>query len=471
MKVMKFGGSSLENAERITRAAEIIAASSKKGGIAVVLSALKGVTDALIECASLAEKGARLYHDRLEELRRRHLAVLSRLFPGRKGTLLGQRAAELEGTLATMFAELGAVLHSVELIQESPPSSRDLILSFGERMSSLLVSAYLQTRGLPAELIDAREIIITKNDTIPVVVLPVSFEKIEKRLASASGIAVIPGFIASNERGVTTTLGRDGSDYTASLIAAGIGAELIEIWTDVDGVMSADPRVVAESFTLPSLTYEEAMELSYFGAKVIHPYTMIPAVKAGIPIRIKNTMNPEAPGTLVAAEVSRHATSITGMASIPDIALMNVQGGGMIGVTGIAARIFGALARTRVNIIMISQASSEHSICLAFRQSEAAAVGEALREELALELQNGIIQDFEILRDLVIVAVIGENMRGTPGISGRLFSALGEEKVNVLAIAQGSSERNISFVIHSEDADRALACIHGAFLSRKEKER
>jgi aspartokinase/homoserine dehydrogenase 1 len=269
---------------------------------------------------------------------------------------------------------------------------------------------------------------------------------------------------------VTTTLGRDGSDYTASLIAAGIKAELVEIWTDVDGVMSADPRIVAESFAVPSLTYEEAMELSYFGAKVIHPYTMIPAVKAGIPIRIRSTLNPEAPGTLVAAEISRHPTPITGMASIPGIALMNVQGGGMIGVTGMAGRIFGALARTRVNIIMISQASSEHSICLAFRESEAAAVRETLREELALELQNGIIQDFEILRDLVIVAVIGENMRGTPGISGRLFSALGGEKINVLAIAQGSSERNISFVIHSRDTGKALSCIHGAFLSKQEQE-
>lgn len=458
MKVMKFGGSSLESAERIVQAGEIIFSASKGGRIAVVLSAMKGVTDSLIECCGLAGQGDSRYHDRLRGLDDQHSTALGLLVPKHEQRRLGE-------ILKTHFAELGAILHSIELIQESSPPSRDLILSFGERMSSLLVTSYLRARGMEVELVDAREIIITRAGVYPVVVLPSSFDKIGDRLRSVSATAVIPGFIASNERGITTTLGRDGSDYTASLIAAGCGAETIEIWTDVDGVLSADPRTVERSFVIPALSYEEAMELSYFGAKVIHPYTMGPAVKFGIPIHIRNTLNPSAPGTLISGDISQHGTPITGMASIQNMALMNVQGGGMIGVTGIAARIFGALARTRVNIIMISQASSEHSICLAFRESDADAVGKAIREELALELQNGIIQDFEILGGLVIIAVIGENMRGTPGISGRLFGALGTAGVNVLAIAQGSSERNISFVIHRRDMENALNRIHDAFLT------
>jgi len=232
----------------------------------------------------------------------------------------------------------------------------------------------------------------------------------------------------------------------------------------VDGVMSADPRYVEERFVIPELSYEEAMELAFFGAKVLHPYTMVPAFEKGIPIRIKNTLNPESPGTVITDSAGVKETPITGIAAIEDVALVNVEGGGMLGIPGFAARIFSALAGSRVNIIMISQASSEHSICLVFQGGDVDTVRRALRSELADGLASKRIQDFEFQRDLAIVAVIGENMRGTPGISGRLFSALGAEKINVLAIAQGSSERNISFVIEQSLEQKALQCIHRAFL-------
>jgi aspartokinase/homoserine dehydrogenase 1 len=279
---------------------------------------------------------------------------------------------------------------------------------------------------------------------------------------------VVTGFIASTTNGVTTTLGRNGSDYTASILGAALGAKSIEIWTDVDGVLSADPRCVDSAFVINELSIEEAMELSFFGAEVIHPYTMIPAVEDRIPIWIKNTMNPRVPGTIIAKNVKRHEHPITGIASIENCSLINVEGGGMLGVPGVASRVFRALAGEEINIIMISQASSEHSICIVCRNPEADRAAKALEAELAWELEERTINQIEVLRDLEIIAIIGENMRGTPGISGRLFSSLGDAKVNVLAIAQGSSERNISFVIHGQDKKRALNAIHSAFLEQEQ---
>jgi aspartokinase/homoserine dehydrogenase 1 len=277
-------------------------------------------------------------------------------------------------------------------------------------------------------------------------------------------VAVITGFIAATAEGVTTTLGRNGSDYTASLVAAALGASVIEIWTDVDGVLSADPRYVPEAFVLDEITFQEAMELSYFGAKVIHPYTMIPAVEHEIPVRIRNTFAPEGDGTWIVPERSAGGARIaTGIASVENVALINVEGGGMVGLPGVASKVFTALANAGVNIIMISQASSEHSICVVCRQEQASAALAGLRIELAAELAQKKIQEFELIEDLEIVAVIGERMRGTPGISARVFGALGDEGVNVLAIAQGSSEMNISFVVHGDDRERTLQVVHRAF--------
>jgi aspartokinase/homoserine dehydrogenase 1 len=292
-----------------------------------------------------------------------------------------------------------------------------------------------------------------------------SYRRLRDKLAEIKGIPVITGFIGANEQGVTTTLGRNGSDFTASIIAGATESEVVEIWTDVDGVLSADPRSVEKAFVIPEVSYQEAMELSYFGAEVIHPYTMIPAVEKNIPILIKNTLNPSAPGTVISKDIAPHNRPVTGIASIKDIALINVEGSGMIGTPGIASRVFGALAEAGINVIMISQASSEHSICLVFRELQAENALDSLNRELSEQVKTKRIENFVIRRGLEIISVIGENMIGTPGIAGKIFSALGESGISIQAIAQGSSERNISFVVSKEESDKALNTVHDAFLT------
>ncbi len=462
MKILKFGGSSLANSERIDNVARIVETAYRDGGIAVVLSAMKGVTDRLVEAANKAKSGNGKYRDDIEWIATKHVETVRELF----------KPSEQAGVITPiqlMVNELEDILHGVELIKECTLRTMDLVMSFGERMSCTLFSMYLKSKGIGAEFVDARRCIKT-NDSFGGAV--VDFEKsysltnqIVGKIVKEKKVPVITGFIGSTEDEITTTLGRNGSDYTASIIGASIEADCIEIWTDVDGVLSADPRFVEDAFVIEELSYEEAMELSYFGAKVIHPYTMIPAVEKQIPIRIKNSLNPEAPGTLISSRPAEKKKAVTGIASIDKIALLNVEGGGMIGIPGVAARIFSALARESINIMMISQASSEHSICLVFHEKDSQNALETLKNELSLEIEAKRIENLELKRDLVMMAVIGENMRGTPGISGRLFSALGNERINVYAIAQGSSERNISFIISREDERRALLTIHRAFLN------
>ena len=333
-------------------------------------------------------------------------------------------------------------------------------MGFGELLMCALFARFLERSGTPATLIDARQVIVTDGNHGAATVLQPSFERMKAAIEAVEGIAVFTGYTAATTEGVATTLGRNGSDYTASLVGKAVSASSIEIWTDVDGVLSADPRSVPQAFVIPELTFQEAMEMAYFGASVLHPFTMLPALEADIPLRIRNTLNPAAPGTLITTRARRPSTPITGLASIDGVGLVNVEGGGMLGIPGFAARIFGVLARAQVNVIMISQASSEHSICLVFRETEAPAVELALNEELAQEIRAGRIQESRVATGLSVVAVIGDNMRGTPGISGRVFSSLGKAGINVLAIAQGSSERNISLVVTGEDKQGALQTIH-----------
>lgn len=469
MKVLKFGGSSLADGERIRSVAEVVSRAAGSDRVAVVLSAMKGITDNIISAARSAEEGTDAFKPVLETIRGKHFDAVRFLFPP------ADQAAALT-PLALMCNELEEILHGVELIRECSPRTLDLLMSFGERLSCQLAAAYMRSRGMEAVLVDARELILTDDHFGSASVnFDRSYERIEARLSAIGGIAVIAGFIGATGKGVTTTIGRNGSDYTASIIGAGARAELIEIWTDVDGVLSADPRIVPDAFVIPHLSYEEAMELSYFGAKVIHPYSMVPAVERSIPLIIKNSLNPSAPGTLIAAGAGAGGTgpgrggrvgrAVTGIASIPGISLVNIEGGGMMGIPGFAARIFSVLAREGVNIIMISQASSEHTICLVFRTAEGERALAALNHELTMELETHRIERFQLMRDLLVVSVIGENMAGTPGIAGRLFSSLGQAGVNVLVIAQGSSERNISFVIEEKDHTLALRTIHAAFLT------
>lgn len=469
MKILKFGGSSLADGHRIGAVTAIAAAAAAQDRVAIVLSAMQGVTDLLINAARKSESGSEQGRMILEQIRQRHLAAVRQLFaaPGQAGVI---------APLSIMLNDLDEILHGIELIRECSPRTLDLVMSYGERLSCLLASAHMRSCGLGAELADSRELILTDETFGAAAVdFAASYERISGYFATAADVTVLPGFIAATPAGVTTTLGRNGSDYTASIIAAGAAAAAIEIWTDVDGVLSADPRLVPEAYIVPEISYEEAMELSYFGARVLHPYTMLPAVEKGIPIWIKNSLNPAAPGTLIGAPHHRaggragvragnNSRLITGIASIEDISLVNIQGGGMIGIPGIAARVFSALARERINIIMISQASSEHTISLVLRSGEAARAVAALEGELALELTTRRIEQLELISALVIVSVIGEKMRGKPGLAGRLFTALGEAGINILAIAQGSAERNISIVIEEKDEAPALRVIHAAFL-------
>ncbi len=458
MKVMKFGGSSLANAALIKKVGSIAAEEHKKEPVVVVLSAMKGVTDQLLSMANLAEQSDDQYKQLYSELKERILSTTS--------TLIDRKSwIDTEMKMTGLLKELEEVLHGIELVRECSPRSLDLVASFGERLNAILFSDYLTAQGTESVMVDARELIITnENYGSAQVLFSQTYGNIKNRLKGSKALVVVPGFIASTESGITTTLGRNGSDYTASILAAGLGCGMIEIWTDVDGVLSSDPNIVKNAFVQPEINYQEAMELSYFGAKVIHPQTMVPALELNIPIVIKNTLNPDVPGTVISSKIRKHTTTITGIASIEDVALINIEGSGMIGVPGTASRVFTALAASRVNVMMISQASSEHSICLVCRQKEAPRALEALRAELKEELETKKIQKFELIEELEIIAVIGENMRGTPGISGKLFSSLGREKINILAIAQGSSERNISFVIEKKDTPQALTVIHKEFL-------
>lgn len=466
MHIMKFGGSSVQDAKHIKMVAQII--ENAPTSVAIVLSAMKGTTDFLISAASLAEKGNKGYLEKISLIREKHIQTISELFIDKK------ISEDLSSDIISMLEELENILHGVELIQECTLRSLDYIMSFGERLNCRIFTAYMNYRHpenpeKQALYVDARNCLVTDDQFGRALVdEKASYSKIKKLLASEKKIPVITGFIASTPEGITTTLGRNGSDYSASLFGAALSAEAVEIWTDVDGVYSADPRLVPSAFVVPELSIEEAMELSYFGAKVIHPYTLLPTVKKGIPIIIKNTMNPQAPGTKIWDQAASHSHAITGIASIEDVALLNIVGGGMVGVPGMASTIFSALGKAAVNVIMISQASSEHSICIICKKEEAQRAKESLEEALSAYLNNQRVLRIDLMDDLEIIAVIGENMNGRPGMSGHLFQSLGDSEINVLAIAQGSSERNISFVIHKKDRKKALNTVHNAFLINQE---
>ncbi len=458
MKVMKFGGSSLADAPTMEAVGRIVQQAAQNEQVVVVCSAMKGITDKLIQAALAAEDADSTHTEVIRSVREKHERTVGELMD------TSDEQEEAAGEVAKLLDELESILHGVELVRECTPRTHDLVMSFGELLSSTLLARFLRSRGVGAKFVDARRMIITDSSHGSAHVdRAETYRRISSIMGTGETIMVVPGFIAADAEGVTTTLGRNGSDFTASLVGAAVAADEVQIWTDVDGIMSADPRSVEQAFVVSELSYEEAMELSYFGAEVIHPYTMLPVVDRGIPIRIKNTMDPEQPGTLISVEGARTERDVTGIASIDNIAIINVEGGGMVGVPGIAHRIFRALASANINIIMISQASSEHTICLALRREEASAAVAALESEFATERKDQTIRQFELQTDLEIVAVIGERMRGKPGVSGRLFGAMGRAGLSVHAIAQGSSERNISFIVAAADRDATLRTVHDAF--------
>lgn len=455
MKILKFGGSSVATPERIQAVIDIVKP-YLSGDVAVVFSAFGGVTDALIQISKLALHGDLEYKVRLAELEKRHLDAVREL-------VAVQKQSGILAQVKFMMNELEDVLHGVYLVKERTTRTLDYAMSFGERLSAYIISEAFKDRGIAAEFLDARKVVRTDSNFG---YAKVDFETTNKQINDYfkhhHDLQVITGFVGTSETGETTTLGRSGSDYTAAIFAGALHASDLEIWTDVDGMMTADPRLVKKAFTVTQMSYEEAMELSHFGAKVIFPATMQPAMVNRIPIWIKNTFNPSFEGTVIHAE-SKNGKMIKGISSMNGVSLLSLQGSGLLGVVGASMRLFGTLGREKINVILISQASSEHSICFAVENHHARQAKNAIEKEFQYEIRNEQIDEVGIEADLAIVAVVGDGMKHSPGTSGRMFSALGKNGVNVMAIAQGSSERNISAVVRQADGAKALNALHEAF--------
>ncbi|MBK6598250.1 MAG: bifunctional aspartate kinase/homoserine dehydrogenase I [Proteobacteria bacterium] len=457
--VHKFGGSSVADADCFRRVATIVE-SFPNPRIAVVLSACRGVTDALLNLVDLAEAQDDGYRGELDRLRARHADIA-------EGVLKAAAARLYLAAFDRDRHDIEGVLHTIKLTRSAARNVRDLVAGYGEIWSTRLFRELLEQRGArtgSARWVDAREVVVVEWGPLgPLVDWEASRARMHRVAGSNSnGTLVVTGYIAADKRGVQTTLGRNGSDFSASIFGALLDASEIHIWTDVDGVLSADPRRVPHAKVIDSLSYDEAMELAYFGAKVIHPQTMAPAVMRGIPIWIRNTFAPDKPGSLICAE-PKSALPVKGITSIEKIALVNLEGAGMIGVPGTAHRLFGALREEGISVILISQGSSEHSICCAIPEIEAERAARVVREAFERELEDGQIQNVEVDRELAILAVVGDGMAGLPGVAGKIFSALGAAAVNVRAIAQGASERNISVVVSGKDATRALRAVHASF--------
>jgi aspartokinase/homoserine dehydrogenase 1 len=460
--VHKFGGSSVADADCFSRVAAILE-SAPAARLGVVLSACRGVTDALLRLVALAERQDEAFREELAQLRARHAAIAT--------DLLSPNAAQLYlAGFDRDCHDLLGILHSVKLTRAAARNVSDLIAGYGEIWSTRLFQSFFQERGRrpgPVQWLDARRVVVAEWGPLgPGIQWAESRARLEALVpADFSGTLIITGFIASDGRGVQTTLGRNGSDFSASIFGALLEASEIHIWTDVDGVLSADPRRVPDATVIDSLSYSEAMELAYFGAKVIHPQTMAPAVKDGIPIWIRNTFAPEKAGTLICARPTS-ALPVKGITSIERVALINLEGTGMIGVPGTAHRLFGALREEGISVILISQGSSEHSICCAIPEEQAERAASLVRRAFDRELTEGQIQSVEVDPELAILAVVGDGMAGTPGVAAKVFAALGTAGVNVRAIAQGASERNISAVVEGRSVTRALRAVHaGLYLS------
>ena len=458
MKVLKFGGSSVAKPERIRSIVDILKSYYAEGEhFTVVFSAFGGVTDMLIKMSEMAAKGQEEYQELFDEFSERHNLVVQEL-------LAEEYQNEVLPQLNRNHEVLRNLLHGIFLVREASPRTMDYVLSFGERNSAFIISYVLRQAGIKAAYLDARKIIKTdKQFNSAKVDFKLTYEKIHNYYTEHPEIQIVTGFIASAKGGLTTTLGRGGSDYTASLIAAGLNAKVIEIWTDVDGVLTADPRKVKKAFTIQNMTYAEAMEMSHFGAKVIYPPTLQPALKKQIPLYIKNTFNPGFRGTYISGQSDPEGAPVKGISSIGEVALLTLSGSGLFGVPGIAARLFNSLAQAQINVILITQGSSEHAISFAIQPKLAKKAKRHVEEAFQYELDRGVVDPIKIEEDLSVVAIIGENMRYRTGISGRLFQALGKNGINIIAIAQGSSELNISVVIPKSDETKALNALHEAF--------
>ena len=456
MKILKFGGSSVATPESILRVKDIV--SSRSEPPIVVVSALGGVTDQLIRASKLAEAGEDGFRAELAVLRERHHAVCRAVV----GDVARQNA--LLGELDALIDQLYRICEGISLLQVLPRKTANELVSFGERLSSRIVAAALPG----AVLYDAMTFIKTRrHGSLDTVDQNLTYNLIQDAFrdwADKGCTAVVPGFVASDtDTGDITTLGRGGSDYTASLLAAALDAELLEIWTDVDGFMTADPRIIKTSYVIDEMTYEEAMELCNFGAKVIYPPTLYPVCAKAIPIQIKNTFNPDAPGTVVKKTCRPGNTTIKGISSIDDISLITLSGTSMVGVVGVDSRIFASLAREQISAFLVSQSASETGISIGVSRSDATIARKVLTEAFEREIASGAINPVEVRSELAAVAVIGENMKQHAGLAGKLFSTLGRNGISVIALAQGAAESNISFIVERRQLRKSLNVIHDNF--------
>ncbi len=465
MQVLKFGGTSVASAENISRVSAIVKQASLKGKTVVVASAMGGVTDLLLQAATQAAAGEPAYAEKLAEVERRHMQAVKELIPV-------NNQSQWLSLVKKSCNELEDLCNGIYLLRELTARSKDRIASYGEWLSSQLLSARCRYDGLSNEWKDSRELIRTdSNFTQAQVDYAVTDNAIRDYFFnSESTVFVLPGFIASNAEGVTTTLGRGGSDFTAAIVAAAIQASVLEIWTDVSGMMTADPRLTANAKLIPHISYQEAMELSHFGAKVIYPPTIQPVMSKGIPVWIKNSFSPTDEGTLIEANPHKNGNIVRGISSINHIALLSLEGSGMVGIPGFSKRLFEALSSERINVILITQSSSEHSICVAVDAAQANRAREVVDAEFAHEIQLRKVEPLLIESDLSIVALVGEQMKSHPGISGRMFSAMGKNAINIRAIAQGSSEKNISAVIATRDVRKAINVLHEEFFETSYKQ-
>ncbi|WP_395064730.1 bifunctional aspartate kinase/homoserine dehydrogenase I [Flavobacterium sp.] len=465
MIVLKFGGTSVANAENIQLAINIVTEKSKKEKLAVVVSALSGVTDMLLNASKKAASKDENYKNNIEEIKQKHFETISVLIDS-----INQNQLLIK--INSQINQLQTLLDGCFLLGELSPRTSDAIASFGELLSSQIIATALQQTIPNSNFKDSRKLIKTNSNFGKAVVnFDVTNSLIDDYFNSnKSQVVILPGFIASSKDGNTTTLGRGGSDYTAAIIANGVNADSLEIWTDVNGMFTANPKIVKQAQPIESISYQEAMELSHFGAKVLYPPTIQPVLKAAIPIWIKNTFDSEAYGTLISNNPDANANPIKGISHIDNIALLTVEGSGMIGVAGSSKRLFEVLSQENINVIFITQASSEHSICIGIQNQDAERARKAINKTFELEIAQNKIDNCIVEKDLCIVALVGENMKNHQGLSGKMFSTLGKNNVNIRAIAQGASERNISVVINEKDVKKALNTLHERFFEDNTKQ-
>lgn len=459
---MKFGGTSVGDAACIGRVAQIARDASRACPVVAVVSAMSGVTNRLIEAAIHAEAGdLERTGAAFAMLRKNHEAALRELIRSE------DKRKPIAERLDQIFAEGERLCKGTALLRELTPRTLDAISSLGERLSAPIVAGALRELGVPSEAIEATELIATDNchgGADPL--MDRTRERCEARLLPLLGQSVVPvvtGFIGATSEGILTTLGRGGSDYSATILGAALGAGEVIIWTDVDGVMTADPRLVPEARTIPEISYREASELAYFGAKVLHPKTLRAVQDAGIPVWIRNSFEPSRTGTKITPQGRSNGGGVKALTAIRDVALITVGGPGIVGAPDVVARTFSTTAEMRANLLLISQSSSQNDICFIVAASDAQRTVEALRKEFAQDVAHEKVEHITVDPSIAIVAVVGENMRGVPGLAGRTFSALGRENVNIIAIAQGSSESNISFVVSEKDVKTALLATHREF--------